>query len=149
MDIRFFIDTSVFVQSFDASDPERQDKAQALIGAALVDHIGVVSYQVVDEVLLWLRSYFDPPLQKLDAQDYLEEVLLPLNEIFFEADICKQALALGEEHGFSYKDASVVAAAVKGGCRILYGTRFPHGTVVGSLLLQNPFVKKGETGQET
>ena len=143
MDIRYFLDSSVFIQSFDGTDPEKQDRAQALIGAALVDHIGIISYQVVDEVLMWVRTHFEPPLHKLDAQDYLDEVLLPLTEIFFEPEICKQALAISEEHGLAHQDAALVAAALRGGCRLLYGTRFTHGMVIGSLILQNPFAKKG------
>lgn len=51
MNAKFFLDTNVFVYSFDSSAPQKQKKSQALIEAALESQTGSISWQVVQEFL--------------------------------------------------------------------------------------------------
>ena len=41
MSDRYFIDTNIFVYSFEASDKEKQKKAQEIISRAFIQHQGV------------------------------------------------------------------------------------------------------------
>ena len=43
MSAKFFLDTNIFVYSFDSSEPQKQKKSQALIEAALESHTGSIS----------------------------------------------------------------------------------------------------------
>jgi predicted nucleic acid-binding protein len=45
MSAKFFLDTNIFIYSFDSSAPRKQKKSQALIETALESHTGSVSWQ--------------------------------------------------------------------------------------------------------
>ncbi len=47
----FFIDTNIFVYSFDSATPQKQQIAQQLIQAALQTRRGIISTQIVQEFL--------------------------------------------------------------------------------------------------
>jgi predicted nucleic acid-binding protein len=49
MNGRFFLDTNVFVYSFDSDAPEKARRAGGLIREALAARKGVISFQVVQE----------------------------------------------------------------------------------------------------
>jgi predicted nucleic acid-binding protein len=46
---RFFLDTNIFVYSFDANSPKKAAQAKKLIRGAIETHGGIVTYQVVQE----------------------------------------------------------------------------------------------------
>jgi len=138
--VRYFLDTGIFIQSFDGSDPQKQDHAQALIGAALNNHIGIISYQVVEEFLDWALHRFEEPLTLQDARDYLKQVLMPLNEVSPDMELMRSALDYVGQTGYPIGDASILAAAVKGRCQIIYSNRFQKVQRIGNLILRNPFL---------
>jgi predicted nucleic acid-binding protein len=49
MSARFFLDTNIFVYSFDASSPKKAAESRKLIRSAIQTRNGIVSYQVVQE----------------------------------------------------------------------------------------------------
>jgi len=49
MSDRFFLDTNIFVYSFDKNAPKKADRAVKLIRRAIEAQQGIVSYQVVQE----------------------------------------------------------------------------------------------------
>lgn len=139
--VRYFMDTGIFIQSFDPSDPQKQDRAQALIGAALNNHIGIISYQVVEEFLEWALHRFEEPLTLQDTRDYLKNVLMPLNEVTPDMELVRSSLDYMGQTGYPIKDASILAAAIKGRCQILYSNRFQKVQRVGNLSLRDPFIQ--------
>lgn len=48
-------------------------------------------------------------------------------------------LDMAERYGFSIYDALIVAAAMRGGCSILYTEDLQQGQVIDQLTIQNPF----------
>ena len=48
---RFFLDTNIFVYTFDDTSPLRRAKARELVELALTTGLGVVSHQVLQEFL--------------------------------------------------------------------------------------------------
>jgi predicted nucleic acid-binding protein len=46
---RFFLDTNIFVYSFDTSSPRKAAQAKKLIRGAIETRGGIVSYQVVQQ----------------------------------------------------------------------------------------------------
>ncbi len=44
---RFFLDTNIFVYTFDSREPKKQARAQDLVADALTRGRGVISHQVV------------------------------------------------------------------------------------------------------
>ena len=49
------------------------------------------------------------------------------------------AVALAREHGLSFYDALIVAAALEAGCDTLYTEDMQHGRKCGGLVIINPF----------
>ena len=140
MDVRFFLDTCIFVQTFDGSDPEKQKYCQALIAAALETHMGIVGHQVVQEFMEWALHKFATPMEPHDLREYMDKVLLPLNEVTPDPTLYYTGLEYAQQTGYPIGDAMILAAAIKGHCRILYSTRFDHGQRVGNLIIRKPFV---------
>jgi predicted nucleic acid-binding protein len=57
------------------------------------------------------------------------------------ADTHASALGLARDHGLSFHDALIVAAAIEAGCETLYSENMQHGRTFGGLVIVNPFVE--------
>ena len=136
---KFFLDTNVFVYSFDARHPSKQKTAQGLIDKALSSHGGLVSYQVVQEFLNVALKKFEKPLTLPEARAYLDAVLEPLCRTLPAIQLYQRALELKGETGFGFYDCLVLASALETGCRVLYTEDLHHQRRVGGLTIQNPF----------
>jgi predicted nucleic acid-binding protein len=51
------------------------------------------------------------------------------------------AVVLAREHGLSFFDALIVAAALEAGCDTLYSEDLQDGRVIGGLTIVNPFLE--------
>lgn len=140
MNARFFIDTNIFVYSFDADHPDKQKRAQDLIDQALSSRNGLISHQVVQEFLNVALRKFEAPLAVHECRSYLDHVLGPLCEVFPTVTLYQRALELKEEMNIHFYDALIVAAASDAGCKILYTEDLQHHQRVAGLTIQNPFV---------
>ncbi len=139
MSDRFFIDTNVFVYSFDATAKRKQQIARELVASALSQNTGMISYQVIQEFLNVATQKFAQPLTPQDAKQYLTQVLYPLCEVFPTESLYSAALDLSIETQYSFYDSLILAAAVAGGCRTLHSEDLCHGRTVAGVTIQNPF----------
>jgi predicted nucleic acid-binding protein len=140
MSAKFFLDTNIFVYSFDGRHPAKQKKAQDLIDQALADHSGLISSQVVQEFLNVALRMFEKPLSVHEGRSYLDLVLNPLCEVFPTVKLYHQALELQGETGFSFYDSLIIASAFAGGCKVLYTEDLQHNQRVAGVTIQNPFL---------
>ena len=61
MSVDVFLDTNVFVYTFDARAPEKQQRARELVRSALETGKGAISWQVAQEFLnVALRKFEEP-----------------------------------------------------------------------------------------
>jgi predicted nucleic acid-binding protein len=140
MSDRYFLDTNIFVYSFDAGDPGKAGSARRLIRQAVATGKGVVSYQVVQEFLNVALRRFAAPMTPPEADQYLRTILLPLWTVQSSPALCAEALRLTGRLSLSWYDALIVAAALEGGCTRLLSEDLPHGLRVGNLRVENPFL---------
>ena len=140
MSAKFFLDTNIFVYSFDSRHPAKQQKAQALIDKALTEHAGVIGTQVVQEFLNVALRKFEKPLSAQECRSYLDQVLNPLCDVIPSMNLYRQALEVKEETGFGFYDSMIVASAVQGGCKTLYTEDLQNEQRVAGLTIQNPFL---------
>ncbi|MBN1321347.1 MAG: PIN domain-containing protein [Thermoleophilia bacterium] len=138
---RFFLDTNIFVYTFDHAAPLRRAKARELVEVALTTGLGVVSHQVVQEFLNVASKKFAVPLASADLRTYLERVLVPLWHVSPSADLHRQALDVQERSGYGLYDSLIVAAALASGCRVLYSQDLQNGRRFGSLTVADPFAE--------
>jgi len=139
MNDKFFLDTNVFVYSFDVRYPAKQKKAQDLIDKALSGRKGLVSYQVVQEFLNVALRKFEKPLTAHESRAYLDDVLWPLCEVAPTLGLYRRALELKNEMNVHFYDALIIASASEAGCKILYTEDLQNNHHIAGLKIQNPF----------
>src|SRR5208283_92178 len=136
---RFFLDTNLFVYTFDAIAPCKAKKAAQLIRRAADTGEGIISYQVVQEFFSVAFRRFARPLSVAEAEQYLITVLRPLLAVHSSPAIYFEALRIAEKHRISWYDSLIVAAALEGQCDRLYSEDFQHGRKIEDLRIENPF----------
>lgn len=139
MNARFFLDTNIFVYSFDHSSAAKNRRAAQLIRQAVATGKGIVSYQVVQEFCNLALRRFAQPMTVAEAELSCRSLpALAGNPVVTGADFT--ALRLTASHRLSRYDALIVTAAIEGGCGILYSEDLQHGQRFGDLKVENPFV---------
>ncbi|HEX4486535.1 MAG TPA: PIN domain-containing protein [Terriglobales bacterium] len=140
---KFFLDTNIFVSSFDAhmsgSAPTKAKISVELIDSTLQTKQGVVSYQVVQEFFNVATRRFSVPLTPAESEQYLASVFRPLLGIHSSAALYFEALQLSAKHRLPWYDSLIVAAAIEANCSILYSEDFQDGREFGKLRVVNPF----------
>jgi predicted nucleic acid-binding protein len=139
MNGRFFLDTNVFVYSFDRTAPAKARRALQLIRGAVETRKGIVSYQVVEEFFNVALRRFAKPMTLADAEQYLSTVFRPLMAIHSSPGLYGEALRLSDRFRLSWYDSLIVAAAVEGQCSVLYSEDLQSGQRFGDLEIKNPF----------
>ena len=139
MNARYFIDTNIFVYTFDESAPGKRSRASQLIEDALGSGRGVISYQVVQEFLNVASRKFDVPLTPQDQRTYLDTVLGPLCEVFPTIGLYRRGIELASRYGYSFYDALIIASAIEGDCSVLYTEDLQADQTIGRLKIANPF----------
>lgn len=140
MNDRFFIDTNIFVYSFNQSTSKKAIRATRLVFQALTTRKGVVSYQVVQEFFNLALRKFSLPMTVQEAEQYLNAVFRPLLAVHSSPALFTQALQISSRHRLGWYDSLIVAAAIESQCRILYTEDLQHGQRFGELQVQNPFL---------
>jgi len=135
----FFLDTNIFVYSFDHTSVRKQQTAHRIIQTALRTQRGIISTQIVQEFLNVALRKFARPITVSEAREYLRSVLVPLCQHYPSIALYDRALLLREETGFSFYDSLVVAAALESGCSTLLSEDLQDGRNVQGLALVNPF----------
>jgi len=139
MSDKYFIDTNVFVYSFDPGQPDKRERALALIAEALQSGDGLISSQVIQEFLNVATRKFSAPMKAADCQVYLTRVLHPLCQVYPDLALYETSLDIHEETGYSFYDSLILAGALRGGCAVLYSEDLQAGQLVRGLEIMNPF----------
>ncbi len=140
MNDKFFMDTNIFIYSFDKSEPDKKNVATKLINDALYQDAGCISFQVIQEFLNVATQKFEIPLSKNDCNKYLINVLEPLCEILSSIQLYHDALEIKERWRYSFYDSLIISAALKANCNILYSEDLHHQQKITDLIIINPFV---------
>ena len=139
MNDKFFLDTNLFVYSFDDEPSTKARKANQLIRDAISSGKGIVSYQVVQEFFNVALRRFDQPMRTEDAEQYLATVFRPLLVVHSSQALYSEALQVIRRYHFAWYDALIVAGALQAQCGILYSEDFQDGQRLGDLEICNPF----------
>jgi len=139
MNAKHFLDTNVFVYSFDQSQPGKRERALTLIAEALQSGDGLISTQVIQEFLNVATRKFTTPMKMADCQAYLIKVLHPLCQVYPDLALYEASLDIQQETGYSFYDSLILAGAQRGGCAILYSEDLQTGQQVRGVQIVNPF----------
>lgn len=139
MSARFFLDTNIFVYTFDNRIPAKAKKAASLIRRAVDSGEGIVSYQVVQEFFNVALRRFSPPMAPAEAEQYLITVFRPLLAVHSSPALYIEALRIVAKHKLAWFDSLIVAAALDTNCETLYSEDMQDGQAIESLRIRNPF----------
>lgn len=140
MNGRFFLDTNLFVYSFDCSSSAKAGHATRLIESAVTSRKGIVSYQVIQEFFHVALRKFARPMTAPEAEQYLTTVFRPLWSIQPSPGLFMEAIRITGRYGLSWWDSLIVAAALEGQCAVLFTEDLRHDMRIGSLRVTNPFL---------
>ena len=137
---KFFLDTNVFVYSFDLSSPKKAAQATKLIRKGIETRSGIVSYQVVQEFFNVALRRFAKPMSNADAEQYLATTFRPLLAVHSSPVLYAEALRILGRFRLAWYDSLIVASALEGQCDVLYSEDFQDGQHIGNVIISNPFV---------
>jgi predicted nucleic acid-binding protein len=135
-----FLDTNIFVYSFDGSAPAKRERALGLIREAVATGAGVVSYQVVQEFFNVALRRFARPMSPDEAQQYLMTVFRPLLAVESSLNLWQHGLYIRSRFNLSWFDSLIVAAAIEARCDVLYTEDLQDGLEIEGLRVENPFL---------
>jgi predicted nucleic acid-binding protein len=130
--VKAFFDTNILVYAA-TSDPRKQAAIDCLSRG------GIVSVQVLNEFVHvacrklrhdWPQIELALGLLRASLDDILPVTL----------NTHTGAVSLAREHGLSFYDALIVAAAIEGSCDTLFSEDMQHGRSIGGLEIVNPFL---------
>ena len=134
---RSFIDTNIIIYTDDASCPEKQKIATALLESGWNSGQLILSTQV-------LQEYFSAATRKLGIPDEIAQRKI---ELLGCLDICSiahqdiiRAIELHRLHKYSFWDALIIRMAQKTACTVLYSEDMQHAQTIGDVRIVNPFL---------
>jgi predicted nucleic acid-binding protein len=130
--VKAFFDTNILVYTA-TSDAKKHRAADCLRRG------GCASVQVLNEFMYvarrklrhdWPQIEFALGLFRSSLDDIAPVTLSTHNS----------AVSLAREHGLSFYDALIVAAAIEANCDTLFSEDMQHGRAIGGLTIVNPFL---------
>lgn len=140
MSDRYFLDTNIVVYSLDPVDPRKATIAEELVTRGVGSGVGVISYQVVQEFMNVGLRRFQATMTVTELELYFLKVLLPMMRVPSSSGLFLEALRLRKANQIEWYDSLILAAALQGGCKVLYSEDMQHGQRFGNLVIQNPFL---------
>ena len=136
---KIFLDTNIFIYSFDKNDFDKMNRAQSIIQRALESNQGFISTQVIQEFINVATKKFVTPMKIKDIKIYIHEVLFPLCNVFPSFDLLEKALEIHERYKYSYYDSMIISAAIFSGANILLSEDLKENQKIEGVTILNPF----------
>ena len=130
--MKAFFDTNILVYTA-ASDARKQQAVECLSRG------GCVSVQVLNEFVHVARRKLRHDWSQIELALGLFRASLD-DVVPVTLNTHNAAVSLAREHGLSFYDALIVAAAIEAGCDTLYSEDMQHGRAFGGLSIVNPFI---------
>ena len=132
-----FLDTNVLLYSISTA-PEEYDKRRRALILLDEDEVGL-SVQVLQEFYVQATRESRPDRLPHDVAAGLIAAWTLFRVQPVKLQILSAALRLKDEHGFSYWDSAIIAAAQALGCDRLYTEDMQDGRQVGEVTIIDPF----------
>lgn len=132
-DINAFIDTNVLLYTL-SPDRDKADRAEEILYEG-----GLISVQVLNEMTSVARRKLDMSWTEIDEVISIIQSICPVAPLTVKTH--NRGRAVAQRYGLSVYDAMIVAAALGGGCRVLYSEDMQDGMVIQEhLRICNPFI---------
>ena len=143
MSVEAFLDTNVLVYAVSSDPADASKKEKAL---ELIEHTDFgLSAQVLQEFYVVVTHKIARPLPPQDALELLEQFKsLPI--VWTDYPLLVAGIEASLEHGISYWDGAIIAAAERLGAATLYSEDLSDGRHYGSVTVVNPFPQEASGG---
>jgi predicted nucleic acid-binding protein len=137
MSVECFLDTNVLVYAVSSAPEDAAKKSRAI---EIIEHADFgLSAQVLQEFYVTVTRKIETPLSPDSAVALLDEL-----RVFPRVDTDYPLIVAGVEasleHGISYWDGTIIAAAACLGADVLFTEDLNHGQAYGSVRALNPFL---------
>lgn len=136
-----FLDTNVVVYAFDDDEPEKQERARAVLDAPATEVL-VLSAQVLAEFYVTVTRKLARPLAPASAREAVA-ALSELPVVSADADLVLAGIELSDRYQISLWDGLIVQAAVTAGCETILTEDLADGSLLAGVRIQNPFATTG------
>ncbi|MEX0806029.1 MAG: PIN domain-containing protein [Candidatus Binatia bacterium] len=131
--VKTFFDTNVLLYLL-SEDEAKADRVEELLKDG-----GVISVQVLNEFAAVASRKLGLSWREI------KNILGPIRAICeiepVAVETHDRAIEIADRYGFSFYDATIVASALRSGCKILYSEDFqPEQLIANQLRIRNPFV---------
>jgi predicted nucleic acid-binding protein len=134
-----FVDTKVLVYARDKGAGDKQARAESLLLELWESRRGRVSIQVLNEYFVTVTRKLKPGMSADEAWADLS-LLQAWAPVPLDWRLVERGRSIHKEHRLSWWDALVVAAAQRCDCEVLYSEDMAHGSTIGGVRIENPFV---------
>ncbi len=138
MSDRTFVDTNVLVYAHDVDAGARHAVASRLVAELWETRGAVISTQVLQEFYVNATRKIPSPLSRSTAREIVRTYATWQIEPIVPPDILL-ASELEEQHQLSFRDALIVAAALKGGASRILTEDLSPGRSIAGVRIENPF----------
>ena len=139
MSAKCFVDTNILMYAHDTAAGEKHERARALVEGLWQARTGVVSTQVLQELIVNLRRKATKPLDPAAAREVVVDYLA-WHVVVNSGESILHALDLEQQHRISFWDALIVHAAEVSGSSVLYSEDLSHGQRYGAVTVVNPLI---------
>jgi len=136
---RTFLDTNIIVYAFDSSAKRKNEIARQILVDLWNSREGLISTQVLQEFYVTITQKIPKPLDRKLAIQVIQD-LLRWDVIINDGDAIIEAIDIQTKHKFSFWDAMIIQAAIKGGAELILSENLASGRRIQGVTLKNPFV---------
>jgi predicted nucleic acid-binding protein len=139
MSAKCFVDTNILMYAHDTAAGEKHERARALVEELWRDRTGVVSTQVLQELIVNLRRKAAKPLDPEAAREVVVDYMA-WQVVVNTGESILHALDLEQRYRMSFWDALIVHAADVSGASVLYSEDLSSGQRYGAVTVVNPLI---------
>lgn len=134
---KIFVDTNLFVSSIDQREPEKKEKARAILRKIIDSHQLVISTQVIKE-------FYVVATTKLKAEKLIVKNIIHsfrnMEVVNNDLELIEQAIDISLISQLSFWDSLIIAAAEKANCEVVYSEDLNTGQTYRGIMVIDPFI---------
>ena len=134
-----FLDTNIIVYAFDASAKKKNEAAKQIMIDLWDSGKGMLSTQVLQEFYVTVTQKIPRPLDRKLAIQTIKD-LLHWDVVVNDGNAITEAVDIQARYKFSFWDAMIVQAAIRGGASVILSENLDGGGKVQGVSLRNPFL---------
>jgi predicted nucleic acid-binding protein len=136
-----FLDTNIIVYAFDSSAKRKHEIAKKIVIDQWDSRQGQLSTQVLQEFYVTVTQKIPKPLDRKLAIQTIKD-LLHWDVVVNDGDAIIEAIDIQTRYKYSFWDAMIIQAAIKGGAELILSENLDSGRKIQGVALKNPFDNK-------